>query len=147
MGHRALPVGTCSFVGCPQWRGIEAETSNKFLMHLHTLCIMVFLKKRHAMHFPCKLHYIYAYQKVASYCLDNIPTFLDTKNIYGEVVSLKICIFCSSKLQFLFPLDINSLDSPEYRSRCKAVRHLKSKSDFNKGMSCFIQKLLFTSFS
>lgn len=33
---------------------------------------MLFSNKKHVVCFPCKLNYIYAYQKVATYCSDNV---------------------------------------------------------------------------
>lgn len=50
--------------------------------------------------FPCKLKYIYSYQKVAIYRLDNVKSFYKHKNVYKEIVCLETRTYCSEKKKF-----------------------------------------------
>lgn len=50
---------------------------------------MLFLNKRLTMHFPCRSEYIYAHRTVPSYCLDNIKSFDQHKNVDKETVCLE----------------------------------------------------------
>lgn len=61
---------------------------------------MLFSNKKHVVCFPCKLNYIYAYQKVATYCSDNVKKkkkimFIEALHI--EIVGLEICAYGSKK--------------------------------------------------
>lgn len=55
------------------------------------------------MHFSGKLDpiYVYVYQKMPSYCLENINSFYKHRHVYKEIVRLEMCIHSSKILQFL----------------------------------------------
>lgn len=62
---------------------------------------------------------------VANYCLDDIKSFYKHKSVYKKLFRNMRILFL--KMQFLFPLNIYSLDSTKCGSRFKALSHLKSK--------------------